>query len=118
MVINEKLEKSDFDIVQLGLNMSVVPDIGHLFHTHGGNNFINYSDHDMDTLLLDYESNNWENIANISLQKYLVDQLPYISLYYKNKAMLVNGKIIGELSPTYYNPYKGLENCFTTVKGH
>lgn len=116
--INEKVGKSDFDIVQLGLNMSIIPDFGQLFHTNGNNNFINYRDEKMDSLITDYESQNSESKANEKLQRYVVDELPFISLFYKNKAMLVNSKIVGELDPTYYNPYNGLENCYTTVKGH
>lgn len=117
-IINEKVERLEFDIVQLGLNMSIIPDIGQLFHTSGNNNFINYSDEKMDSLITDYESQSSGSKANEDLQQYLVNELPYVSLFYKNKAILINSKIIGELNPTHYNPYNGLENCFTAVKGH
>lgn len=117
-IINEKVENSEFDMVQLGLKMPVIPDIGQLFHTEGNTNFINYTNEAMDSLIIDYESKSIEDIANENLQKHVIDELPYVSLFYTNKALLINSKIIGELKPTYYNPYNGLENCFTTIKGH
>ena len=112
-----RIEESDFDIVQLGLNMSILPDLGHLFHSDGNNNFINYNDELMDALILDYESQDIPSEESNKLQEYIGDQLPYISLFYKNKALLVNRRILGDLNPTTYNPYKGLEKCFTTRPG-
>lgn len=117
-VVNQRIENSDFDIVQLGLNMSVIPDIGQFFHTNGNNNFINYANEELDSLITNYESENNNSRASEKLQKYVVDELPIISLFYNNEAILINSKIIGELNPTHYNPYNGLENCFTAVKGH
>lgn len=116
--INEKIERADFDIVQLGLNMPVIPDVGHLFHTNGKNNFINYSDEDLDSLITNYDLQKTKSKVNEDLQRHIVEELPYVSLFFKNKAMLINSKIIGDLSPTHYNPYNGLENCFIAVKGH
>lgn len=33
------------------------------------------------------------------LQKYISDELPYISLYFRNAALITNDKIQGELKP-------------------
>lgn len=116
--LNNKIDRADFDIVQLGLNMSVVSDLGHLFHSKGSGNFINYRDEKMDSLISNYESQGLDSKINEELQKHVVNELPYVSLFFKNKAMLINSKIVGELKPTYYNPYGGLENCFIVVQGH
>ena len=46
------------------------------------------------------------------LQSFIVEDLPYISLFFKNKALLIDSKIVGELNPAFFNPYKGIEKCY------
>lgn len=116
--LNSTLQSGDFDLALLGWQMSVIPDISFMFHSSQidyGTNFIKYSNETMDQLLTDAfimndrneKLNSYEN-----LQKFIVEELPYISLFFKNKALLVDSKIVGDLSPTFFNPYNGIKNCY------
>lgn len=111
------LYSGDYDIALLGWQMSVIPELSFIFHSSQNlyNNFIGYSNANMDSLLI--SANNCitkedKLMAYNDLQKLITKDLPYLSLYYKNEALLVDSKIKGELNPTFFNPYNGLAKCF------
>ena len=116
--INLKLEKGDFDIVLLGWQTSVTPELFSMFHSSkiiDGKNFIKYSNENMDNLILEtiYSSNIEEKMQHYkNLQEFIVDDLPYVSLFFKNRGLLVDTKVLGPLEPSFFKLYKGLEKCF------
>lgn len=116
--INEQLKKGDYDIVLLGWQLSVIPELSFAFHSSkitSNTNFIKYSNEDMDSILEEIfeEGNRMKKIELYEkLQKHIVTDLPYVSLFFKNKALLVDNKIIGDLNPIYLNPYKGIEKSY------
>lgn len=119
--INSKLINGDYDITLLGWQMSLIPDLSFLFHSNQQdfNNFIKYSDESMDNLLENTHNAYFREdklLAYKKLQEFIVLNLPYVSLFFNNKALLVDTSIIGELNPTFFNPYSGLENCFVATK--
>lgn len=115
---NNKINRGDYDIVLLGWQSSVVGNLYPMFHSsriNGGTNFINYNDESMDQLLIDLLINNpRDSKVDLyeKLQNQIVKDLPYVSLYFINKGLLVDTKIKGELTPTFYNLYNGIENCY------
>lgn len=118
MSLNEKLNNNDFDMVVLGWEMSFIPDLSFMFlgtEALNVSNFIQYKNDKMNELLLnafEAKSREEKKKAYIKLQQEIVDDIPYISLFYKNRALLVDSKIIGDLNPMFLNPYKGLKDCF------
>lgn len=116
--ISTKINQGDFDMAVLGWEMSIMPELSLMFHSSDSidnGNFIRYKNEVMDLLLLNiFESSTREGKKeNYSkLQEFIVEDIPYVSLIYKNKALLVDSKIIGDLNPTFFNPYNGLEGCF------
>ncbi|WFA09477.1 peptide ABC transporter substrate-binding protein [Tissierella sp. Yu-01] len=118
--LNEKITSGKFDIALLGWQLSLIPDLNEFFHSNqiGQNNIINYNNEVMDTLLLNVD-NSFSKESRITsyneIQKYIIDDLPYVSLFLRNKAILIDTKIRGELSPNIFNPYKGLEKCFIAL---
>ena len=119
--LNSRLVSGNFDIALLGWQMSVIPDLSFIYHSSqiGSNNFIKYSNESMDSLLSkanDSYQREDKVLAYQELQVFLVDNLPYVSLFYNNKALLVDAKIMGDLSPTFFNPYYGLEKCFIAIE--
>lgn len=116
--INNILTNGEFDMALLGWQMAVIPDLSFMFHSSQityGTNFIKYSNEKMDNLLTDafvMNDRNKKFEAYENLQKFIIEDLPYVSLFYKNKALLVDSKIMGDLNPTFFNPYRGLENCY------
>ena len=118
--INNKLISGDFDIALTSWQISVIPELSFLYHSNSSNltNFSRYKDDTMDTLLTN-ANNVFEReeklIAYEELQKYIVEDIPNISLFFNNSSILVDSSIVGDLTPTFFNPYKGLERCIITV---
>ena len=116
--VNEILLSGDYDIALLGLQLSVIQDLSFAFHSSQidyNTNFIKYSNIEMDTLLeeLFLNGNRDEKQKDYGkLQSLIVDDLPYISLFFKNKSLLTNNKISGELKPTFFDLYRGIENVY------
>lgn len=116
--INTNLAKGDFEIVVLGWEMSIIPDLSFMFHSsehQDSSNFINYKNEAMDELLLNaYKAGSIEDKKEryLQLQEHMVEELPYVSLFYKNRALLVDSKIKGDLNPIFLNPYNGLNKCY------
>lgn len=115
---NSKITKGDYDMVLLGWQSSVIPNLYPIFHSNGisqATNFINYNNEEMDQLLIELISDNPRDAKinlNENLQAKILKDLPYVSLYYINRGLLVDTKIQGELTPTFFNLYKGIENCY------
>lgn len=115
---NLKVQSGDYDMVLLGWETSAITDLSSMFHSSNiseGSNFIKYNNEVMDELLLD----TYFGIAGKSkidaykeVQKFIIKELPYVSLFYNNRGLLIDTKIIGDLDPRFYNLYNGLEDCF------
>lgn len=118
MKVNEQISKGDYDIVLLGWNLSVIPELSFAFHSSQipyNTNMIKYSNGEMDEMLEEtfLKGTREEKIKSYEkLQKLIVTDLPYVSLFFKNKALLVDSKIVGDLNPVFFNPYKGIEKCY------
>ncbi|HEY8362719.1 MAG TPA: peptide ABC transporter substrate-binding protein [Tissierellaceae bacterium] len=116
--INDYLLKGDYDMVLLGWQLSVIPDLSFAFHSSQiqyNTNFIKYSNETMDNLLEKafLDGNRDNKVENYDeLQSFIIEDLPYVSLFFKNKALLIDSKIIGEFDPTFFNPYRGIEKAY------
>lgn len=120
--IEDNMKKGNFDIALLGWKTSVIPNMAYMFHSSKVNetNFINYEDEAMDQILETSLSSSLDNKKQVykNLQEYILEDLPYVSLFYKNQALLVDAKIKGELNPNFFNLYEGLEKCFIIKTGN
>ncbi len=114
--LNNTLNSGGYDLAILGWEISVVPNISYMYHSsfiERDSNFIKYEDKFMDeTLQLLYSSSREEksDIAE-KLQLYIMDELPYASLFFRNEGLLLKNKIEGPLEPSFYNLYKNIEKC-------
>ncbi|MDR7870289.1 MAG: peptide ABC transporter substrate-binding protein [Tissierellaceae bacterium] len=117
---NNKLNKGNYDIVLLGWQSSVIPNLYPMYHSGmigAGTNFINYSNENMDQLLIDTlvgKQREEKFDSYEKLQKHIVEDVPYTSLYFINKGLLVDTKILGDLNSTFFNIYNGIEKCYVT----
>ena len=48
----------------------------------------------------------------INLQKYIAEELPYISLYFKKAALLVKNRIRGDVDPREHNIFLDIEKWY------
>ncbi|WP_066504322.1 ABC transporter substrate-binding protein [Abyssisolibacter fermentans] len=120
--LNNKLSKREFDMVLLGWDLSLVPDLSFMLHSSqidNGTNFISYNHIEMDNLLMQAflaQDRETKRESYINIQKLISEDLPYVSLLFKNKAILVNNKIMGDIKPETFNLYYNIDKWFIPKK--
>ena len=115
----EKFINGQYDIVVGGWKCSEVTDLTPFFGTEGSLNYIGYSNAEVDQLLAAAKSAIGEGptlLAYSSLQKKLAEELPYISIAYRNQAVFASKNVGGEISPVESNVFRGIET-WTYEKG-
>lgn len=118
-VYQERFMNGQFDIVVGGWKCSEVTDLTPFFGTGGSLNYISYSNPEVDQLLEAAKTAVGEGqtlLAYSSLQKKLAEELPYISIAYRNQAVFASKNIGGEISPVESNVFRGIEK-WTYQKG-
>lgn len=117
-----KINSSAFDIALLGWETSLLEDMSFMFHSSekiGTNNFINYENPALDTELDDIKNSlNKKDRKDIysRAQEIILEDLPYISLFYTHGAILSNKKISGGIDPNYANIYTNIDEWFIPEK--
>ena len=100
-----RLQTKNFDAFLGGWKLSPVPDFTFAFHSsqiEEGTNYVSFRSEQMDALLHQaFTAVGEEKMKNAygNLQKYISDELPYISLYFRTAALITNEKIKGEIKP-------------------
>lgn len=116
--INKEIKNGNYDIVLSGWKLSVIPDLSFAFHSSQikyGTNIINYSNAEMDKLLQTVFLNGTredKKQAYKKLQEFITEEVPYTSLLFKDKVLLMDSKIKGEIEPSFFNMYKGIEKLY------
>ncbi len=100
---NKRIYSGDYELFLGGWQLSYLPDLSFMFHSSmiaKGNNFINYNNQEMDTLLQEAFMADPLLIdkSYSNLQQLLVDELPYVSLYFKNTSLITNTRVQGIIS--------------------
>lgn len=115
---NKRLTDKNFELVLGGWKLSSIPNLNFAFHSSQiatGTNFISYNNPAMDNLL--YQANLAMTEKSIiegykNLSDYIIEDLPYISLYFRNAAVLMNNNVKGNINSNLSNVYLGIEKCF------
>lgn len=105
----QKLEARDFDIFVGCFSLDVVPDLRFAFHS--GENIFNYSDAHMDELLAAAVAapSEAELVRTLSeLQHYIAQQIPVISLAFRQSAVLTDVRVTGDLNPALWYSLAGV----------
>lgn len=114
--LNKSISTGNYDLALLGWEMSKVQDLSFIFHSSfiaKGSNINFYNNDKMDFLINDMYFSDRESREDISieLQEYVMEELPYASLYFENRALMLSQNIRGTLRPSFHNLYKGIEKC-------
>lgn len=115
----EKFMNGEYDMVIGGWRCSEVTDLTPFFGTAGSLNYIGYTNEEVDQLLAAARGAIGEGqtlLAYSSLQKKLAEELPYISIAYRNEAVFASKNVGGTISPTDFNVFRGIE-AWTYKKG-
>lgn len=120
----QKVTSGSYDMVLLGWELSYIPDLSFAFHSsqiNGGMNFIGYNNEKMDELLSlaqnTYKSEDKKKVYE-QIQDLIIDELPYVSLFFCNSSILANSKIHGEISPNDFNMYNDIVKWYIPMKLH
>lgn len=110
----ERIYNKQFDAFLGGWKISYIPDATFAFHSsqiQNGDNFISYSDPMMDSLIRSAFNSHPNQMVEAygQLQQYIAEQNPYISLYFKNGALITKKKIGGNIQPNPINFYSNIE---------
>ncbi|MBS4535935.1 peptide ABC transporter substrate-binding protein [Clostridium sp. D2Q-14] len=116
--ITSRIKKGDFDIVLIGWEFSETPDLSFAFHSQEikkGNNFIAYKNPKMDQLLVEAfnaQSREEKKEKYHDIQDILLEDLPYVGLFFRNNALLIDNRIKGDINPKSYDLYKDIYKWF------
>lgn len=104
------IANKNYELALLEMKMGVSPDLSRLF---GMGNLFDYSNEEM--------LENIESIKNIEDENILKEKyakmveiyksdIPFISLFFSNSVLIYSSKIVGNISPTWYNIFYNIEN--------
>jgi len=118
---NQQLVQGNFDIALTGWELSDAPDLSFAFHSSHlkTTNFISYANEEMNIILEEIfkaPSRNQKQANYKLLQKHITEELPYLSLFYKNSAIAVRSTIKGNFQPQPENHYNGIAEWFINSK--
>ncbi|MGL4344703.1 MAG: peptide ABC transporter substrate-binding protein [Cellulosilyticaceae bacterium] len=110
----ERIYNKQYDAFLGGWKLSYIPDLSFAFHSSqitSGDNFISYKDSKMDQLLQEafVATPIQMEDAYSKLQLYFWEQNPYISLYFRNSALITKRQITGNIEPDPLNCYANVE---------
>ncbi|CAH2214295.1 ABC transporter substrate-binding protein [Tepidibacter aestuarii] len=109
--LTNAINNKDYDLALLGWTLPIVPDPMFNFY----NSFTNYNDDNVNILIQKLISSNSESekIQNYNeLEKYVSNNIPFISLLIKDKNLVLNNKIKGKLDSSEFNIYNGFEKIY------
>lgn len=108
--ITPYLTNKNYDIALVEMNIGLSPDLTTFF---GEGNIANYENQEtmfiIDELKEIKDDNLLKEKYNKLLEIYKTD-IPYISLYFNSSILIYNSKLIGTITPTWYNLYYNIEN--------
>ena len=108
--INSYVQNKNYDIALVQISTGVSPDLSIFF---GDNNLINYKNPEVISIIDEINEINDENLLKEKYKKLLEiykTDIPFISLYFDNSVLIYNSKIVGAITPTWYNLYYNIEN--------
>lgn len=120
----QQLKSKNFDAFLGGWKLSIVPDLSFAFNSSqiaSGNNFISYNDENMDNLLQQANIAIGDEAiieAYKNLENYIIEQLPYISLYFRNAAVLMNERLKTDDNYKVYESLPFKNNVYSNINNY
>ena len=109
---NNAINNKDYDIALCSMTLSPSPNLDIFF---GEGNIANYSNEEVVNLLNETKNTTDENILLKDYQRlaeiYKTD-MPYISLYNNKYTIAYNSSLVGDITPTWFNQFYGIEGWY------
>lgn len=112
------LATKNYDAVLTGYNLSPTQDLSFAFHSSqiaSGKNFMSYSNLNMDNWLYQAFTSTDDNVRKEmynDIQKAFREEVPCVSLFFRESAIVVRDKLKGEITPDTINPFRNIQNWF------
>ncbi|MBQ7916450.1 MAG: ABC transporter substrate-binding protein [Firmicutes bacterium] len=111
----EALEDGEYDLAFGSCRVSSAQDLYTLLGSEGSGNYTGRTDDELDRLLSEVAAATGTQqsvLAYEALAQYAWETLPVAPLYYSKQAVVVSKELGGELSPSPYHIYKGIEDLY------
>ena len=109
---NNLINTRGFDIALCSMTLSPSPNLDTFF---GNNNIVNYSNEEVNNLLNETKNTTDENILKEDYKRwaeiYKTD-MPYISLYNNKYIIAYNSGLVGDITPTWFYQFYGIEGWY------
>ena len=107
-----RINSRNYDIALCSINLSVSPDLTTFF---GEGNLANYSNEEVTNIMNEVKNTTDENVLKEKYQR-LIDiyktDVPYISLYNNKYRTVYSQELVGDVTPTWFYQYYGIENWY------
>lgn len=116
----EALQEGDFDLAFGSCRIGSAQDLRNLLASDSEENYTGRKDEQLDELLdqLSAASGSAQRSAVYqSVARYVWENLPVCPLYYSKQAVVVSRQLGGELEPSPYHMYKGIEKLYFRTEG-
>lgn len=116
--VKKTMESKKYDLVLTGLNVQPGQDLYTFLHSSqiiGGKNYGSYSNSDMDFLFESLSETTSAEIIHdnyVKIQEIIREELPFISLFYKEYALVIRNKVKGTIEPDSQNPFRTIEKWY------
>lgn len=116
--VKRAMESKKYDLALTGLNMDSNQDLYTFLHSSqivGGKNYGSYSNSDMDILFDSISDDLNKEIRHsnyIKIQEIIREDLPLISMFYKEYALVIRNKVKGDIKPDSENPFRTIEKWY------
>ncbi len=112
-VYAQKVRDGNFEMLLGGWEMSATMNLYDFFGTDGQYNYTGYSDLEMEALIAEANSAVGEGatlLAYSDLQKRIAEDLPYISIAYREDGLFLSSQVQGDISPVVDDVYRDIAN--------
>lgn len=116
--VKKTMESKKYDLVLTGLNVQPGQDLYTFLHSSqiiGGKNYGSYSNSDIDFLFESLSETTSAEIMHdnyVKIQEIIREELPFISLFYKEYALVIRNKVKGTIEPDSQNPFRTIEKWY------
>ena len=119
--LEKQIATNNYDLFLGSWELSYVPNIADKLHSSviGSANYIAYDNEEVDALLdicLSDVNSTLKMRRFGDVEEHIAGELPYISLFFKNGAIIVNKKIKGDLKPQSYNVFSNINNWYVNTE--
>lgn len=110
-----QLRAKDFDLYLGGMKLSKNMDLRNMLSANGEYNYLSYSNGKLEELLIQIRSGltpDEMKATYLDIRDIIHNDLPYFCLLYKTSGAIQSPALVGEVSPSFDDYYRGCENWY------